>query len=133
MATNSLRKRAPSLPIALFTLSCVISGCEGAGPNPPDATLSSAAARGAGARLFAAHCAICHGPDGEGNGQRQSFMVPAPANLTLPPWSQRAHASRTFLAIRDGVRGTAMASWPTLSDPQTWQLVAYIESLGQGR
>lgn len=60
-------------------------------------------------------------------------MVPMPANLTLPPWSQRAHASRTFLAIRNGVRGTAMAPWPTLSERQIWELVAYIEGLGQGR
>jgi mono/diheme cytochrome c family protein len=60
-------------------------------------------------------------------------MVPAPANLTVPPWAQRAQAGRTFLAIRDGVRGTAMAPWPGFSDRQTWDLVAYIEAIGQGR
>ena len=60
-------------------------------------------------------------------------MTPPPANLTLPPWSTAAGAGRTFLAIRNGVRGTAMASWPVLSDRQTWELVAYIEALGQGR
>lgn len=60
-------------------------------------------------------------------------MTPPPANLTLPPWSTAASAGRTFLAIRNGVRGTAMASWPVLSDRQTWELVAYIEALGQGR
>jgi hypothetical protein len=60
-------------------------------------------------------------------------MTPTPTNLTLPPWSTRAGAGRTFLAIRDGVRGTAMASWPMLSERQTWQLVVYIEGLGQGR
>jgi hypothetical protein len=36
---------------------------------------------------------------------------------------------RTFLAIRNGVPRTAMARWPVLTDPQTWQLVAYITSL----
>jgi len=60
-------------------------------------------------------------------------MTPPPANLTLPPWSTAAGAGRTFLAIRNGVRGTAMASWPALSDRQSWALVAYIETLGQGR
>jgi len=60
-------------------------------------------------------------------------MVPPPANLTVPPWSERANASRTFLAIRDGVPGTAMAAWPILSDEQIWQLVAHIETLPQGR
>ncbi len=60
-------------------------------------------------------------------------MVPSPANLTVPPWSERSGAAGTFLAIRQGVPGTAMAAWPTLSDEQTWQLVAHIETLPQGR
>lgn len=58
-------------------------------------------------------------------------MVPPPADLTVPPWSQPAHAGQTFLTIRNGVRGTAMASWPMLSDRQTWQVVAYILALGK--
>lgn len=37
-------------------------------------------------------------------------------------------AGRKFLAIRNGVRGTAMPSWPMLSDRQNWQLLAYITS-----
>jgi hypothetical protein len=60
-------------------------------------------------------------------------MTPSPANLTLPPWSERAGAGRTFLAVRDGVPGTAMASWPSLSDSEVWQLVAYIETLQGNR
>ena len=60
-------------------------------------------------------------------------MVPRPANLIMPPWSERSEAARTFLAIRQGVPGTAMAAWPTLSDEQLWQLVAHIETLPQGR
>jgi mono/diheme cytochrome c family protein len=56
-------------------------------------------------------------------------MIPPPANLTLPPWSERASARKTFLAIRNGVPGTAMAPWPTLSDAEVWELVAYIETL----
>jgi mono/diheme cytochrome c family protein len=59
-------------------------------------------------------------------------MIPPPANLTLPPWSDSAAAGRTFAAVRQGVPGTAMAPWPTLSDEQIWQLVAYIETLQGG-
>jgi high-affinity iron transporter len=83
--------------------------------------------------LFAANCVICHGARGDGHGRRQESMVPPPANLTVPPWSERAGAARTFLAIRAGVPGSAMAAWPTLSDEQIWQLVAHIETLPQGR
>jgi len=60
-------------------------------------------------------------------------MVPPPADLTMPPWSQPANAGRTFLAIRDGIPRTAMAPWPTLSDEQIWQLVTYVETLQKGR
>lgn len=78
--------------------------------------------------LFAAHCAICHGDRGEGQGLRGAFMYPPPANLTLPPWSEIDQAGRTFLAVRNGVAGTAMAGWPSLSDKDVWDLVAYITS-----
>jgi len=60
-------------------------------------------------------------------------MIPAPANLTLPPWSERSSAGQAFLAIRYGVPGTAMAPWSSLSDAELWQLVAYIETLPGNR
>ena len=91
------------------------------------ATQSSAQQRGA--IIFAANCAICHGAEGNGRGQRQASMNPAPANLTLPPWSEPADAGRTFLAIRNGVPGTAMPSWPMFNDQQIWDVVAYVTSL----
>lgn len=86
-------------------------------------------AQRAGAVLFAADCAICHGASGDGHGMRHDAMSPPPADLTLPPWSQPTAAGRAFLAVRQGIPGTAMAPWPTLSDQQLWQLVAYIETL----
>lgn len=92
--------------------------------------LGSRQAQRAGGELFGADCAICHGANGDGHGLRHSSMSPPPANLTVPPWSELAGAGRTFLAIRQGVAGTAMAPWPALSDEQIWQLVAYVETLG---
>ena len=90
--------------------------------------LASREAQQAGALIFAANCAICHGTRADGRGQRQAGMFPPPANLTLPPWSERANADRTFRDIRNGVPGTAMAGWPTLTDQQIWQVVAYLTS-----
>jgi len=60
-------------------------------------------------------------------------MNPPPANLTLPPWSEEANAPRTYVAIRDGVRGTPMTSWAMLGDRRIWELVAYIGSLKDER
>ena len=51
------------------------------------------------------------------------------AMITVPGLLRASQAARTFAAIRDGVRGTAMAPWPSLSDEQIADLVAYIQTL----
>jgi mono/diheme cytochrome c family protein len=95
----------------------------------PAALLTSREAQDAGGVIFAANCAICHGAKGDGRGQRREAINPPPANLTLPPWSDEASVTRMHGVIRNGVPGTAMPSWPMLSDPQIWNVVAYILSL----
>jgi high-affinity iron transporter len=113
----------------LCAISLIISGCEPSAPDVPAGLLTSAEAQAAGAPLFVANCAICHGAKADGNGRRHAAMTPPPANLTLPPWSEAANATRMFQAIRHGVPGTAMPSWSTLSDRQIWDVVAYIHAL----
>ena len=95
----------------------------------PAGLLTSRAAQQAGGVIFAANCAICHGAKGDGRGQRREGINPPPANLTLPPWSDEASAIRMHGVIQNGMPGTAMASWPMLSDRQIWDVVAYIHSL----
>jgi mono/diheme cytochrome c family protein len=124
----------PPAGIALFTASLVISGCErSATPQAPAGLLDSAEASQAGAAIFAANCAICHGAGADGRGLRREGMNPPPANLTLPPWSDPANAGATFSVIRNGVAGTAMTSWPVFGDQEIWQLIAFIISLGKSR
>jgi mono/diheme cytochrome c family protein len=38
-----------------------------------------------------------------------------------------------FRKIREGVRGTPMAAWPSLDEKTTWDLVAYLMSAGEKR
>ncbi|MGA2843364.1 MAG: cytochrome c [Steroidobacteraceae bacterium] len=128
LAIRWFGNRGRQAGIALFTISLAISGCEREAPNVPAGLLASREARQAGGVIFAANCAICHGVSGDGRGQRRESMNPPPANLTLPPWSEETSAGRTFLAIRNGVPGTAMPSWRILDDRQIWDLVAYITS-----
>jgi mono/diheme cytochrome c family protein len=116
----------PTRVAALFAISLIVSGCERAAPRPPAGLFVSRQARERGGVLFSKHCAICHGANGDGRGRRQEGMHSPPVNLTLPPWSEKANASRTFLAIRNGVRGTTMPAWSVLSDEQIWSLVAYL-------
>jgi len=95
--------------------------------------LASRDAQHAGGVIFAANCAICHGAGADGRGRRREGMNPPPANLTLAPWSEPTNAGQTFMIIRNGVPQTAMAPWPTLTDRQIWQVVAYITSLKASR
>src|SRR5882672_8856245 len=37
----------------------------------------------AGARVYAQHCAVCHGPDGRGNGPAAPSLIPRPRDFTL--------------------------------------------------
>jgi len=48
---------------------------------PPGADLSPAAP--AGARVYAQRCAVCHGPDGRGNGPAAPSLVPRPRDFSL--------------------------------------------------
>jgi mono/diheme cytochrome c family protein len=83
----------------------------------------SAAAVGAGQTLFTQLCQGCHGPAGQGGGDR------GPA-LTTGTFTHGSGDADLFRAIRSGMRGTQMAPFAGVSDTQSWQLVAYLRSLG---
>lgn len=73
----------------------------------------------AGAKLFAASCGGCHGPDGSGG--RGPNLV---RRSLWHPLSDEA----IFKSIRSGVPGTDMP--PTrLTDEETWNLVAFIHAI----
>jgi high-affinity iron transporter len=95
----------------------------------PAGLLSSREAEDAGRVIFAANCAICHGAKGDGRGLRREGMIPPPADLTLLSRPDKAEATRTYRVIKNGTPGSAMPSWPMLSDRQIWDVVAYVHSL----
>jgi cytochrome c oxidase cbb3-type subunit 3 len=79
-----------------------------------------------GAALFAANCAICHGPDGKGS---RSFGAP---NLTDGIWlygGDREAITQTVTNSRHGV----MPAWSKRLDATTIKmLAAYVHSRGGG-
>jgi high-affinity iron transporter len=99
----------------------------------PSSQLGSAEAQGRGRALFAKHCALCHGDTGQGNGPRREGLTQPPRNLADPTWRESTSPRRVFFAIREGVRGTAMPAWSSLSEQETWDLTAYVLSLGEAR
>ena len=75
-----------------------------------------------GARLYQVHCALCHGPKGEGS----RGPVLAKPNLT------RAPDDAALIKILDeGIRGTEMPGADALSDREKRQTAAYVRSLGK--
>jgi mono/diheme cytochrome c family protein len=93
--------------------------------------LASAEAKEHGARLFAEHCALCHGERGDGSGPRREGLSRSPRDFTNATWKQSATPRRVFHSIREGVPGTPMASWKALSEHDAWDMTAYVLSLGE--
>jgi cytochrome c oxidase cbb3-type subunit I/II len=90
---------------------------------PPDLTDPERATSRA---MFAKECAICHGPDGAGNGPSALILAPAPTNFhEVRPTTAYAEA-----ALAHGIRGSAMPRWSGKLSPYEQKLmVRYVRSL----
>ncbi len=82
----------------------------------------------AGKKLYARHCASCHGPQGKGDGG-MALAGGAPSDLTDETWDYGSTDGEIFTAIRDGVSADMLAYKDKLNDQQIWQVVAFIRSL----
>lgn len=79
-----------------------------------------------GAELFAANCAVCHGPAGKGD---RNLGAP---NLTDAIWLFGGDAESLTATISNS-RAGVMPAWQARLDPVTIkQLAAYVHSLGGG-
>jgi mono/diheme cytochrome c family protein len=86
-------------------------------------------ARDRGRALYLQNCALCHGVRADGRGVRREGLSSSPRDFTDVTWQKRYSARRIFFTIREGVRGTSMSAWGSLSDADAWDLVAYTRSL----
>lgn len=75
----------------------------------------------AGRILFEQRCAECHGDQAEGGKKGPSLRA---AEI------QDAEPGAIFWVLTNGVVRRGMPVWSRLPEPQRWQLVSYIKSLG---
>jgi len=75
----------------------------------------------AGRLLFEDHCAECHGDNAEGGKRGPSLRAPEVQNST---------PGTIFWLLTNGVVRRGMPVWSRLPEPQRWQLVRYLKSLG---
>jgi mono/diheme cytochrome c family protein len=79
----------------------------------PDAPL-------AGQKLFAQHCAECHGASAEGGRRAPSLHAEE---------VQAATPGTLFWILTNGVVRRGMPVWSKLPEPQRWQIVTFLKSL----
>jgi mono/diheme cytochrome c family protein len=85
--------------------------------NPLEADPEAVAA---GGKLFAQHCAECHGEAANGGKKAPSLRAEQ---------VQQATPGALFWMLTNGVVRRGMPVWSRLPEPQRWQLVSYIKSL----
>lgn len=112
-------------PENLAALIAVVQGFTAATEDdePTDADLTF------GERVYSAHCAECHGDDGDGNGF-------AASELPIPPTDfrgERPSLAESLRALQSGVEGTSMAPWTDRLDASERLAVAhYVRSFFAG-
>jgi mono/diheme cytochrome c family protein len=74
----------------------------------------------AGGKLFALHCAECHGETAEGGRKAPSLLAEQ---------VQQATPGTLFWILTNGVVRHGMPVWSKLPEPQRWQIVSYLKSL----
>jgi mono/diheme cytochrome c family protein len=75
-----------------------------------------------GSKLFADHCAKCHGSDALGRSKKPSLRTKE---------VQTATDGQIFWLLKNGNRRRGMPSWSTLPEPSRWQIIAYVKTLGE--
>ncbi len=91
-----------------------------------------------GLLVYQAHCAVCHGETGKGDGIAAPYSSPKPRNLTKGQYKLRTTRygkiptdEDIFKIINRGLNGTAMPGWKHLPESDRWSLVAYLKTLAK--
>ena len=85
-----------------------------------------------GEELYRAHCLICHGETGRGDGPAGLSVNPRPADFTKPQGIDDHSDGELFWYISHGIAGSSMPAFENiLSEEERWILVHYIRSFSE--
>jgi mono/diheme cytochrome c family protein len=106
-------------------------------PWPPGADLAADAP--VGRRIYAQRCAVCHGPDGGGNGPASPSLIPRPVDFVRgqfkyksTPGDQPPTDADLVRVVSDGLQASAMPYFRDLLTPtEIRAVVAYVKGLSR--
>jgi putative heme-binding domain-containing protein len=108
--------------VTLFVALTAIAQVDPEYVVPKKNPFASAADLKNGQQLFMGQCARCHGSKGEGG---------RGAVLAEPRLRHAPDDESLFMVIRDGIKGTEMPAGYAVDTRETWELAAYVRSLGR--
>lgn len=79
--------------------------------------------------LYSAQCASCHGSKGDGNGPLAATLDPKPIAFTDQERAQSRSLMALFQVVSQGVEGTSMPSFTTLTVDDRWALAFFVGSM----
>ena len=86
-----------------------------------------------GAEVYSTYCALCHGPQGKGDGIAGRGLKPPPRDFTEGDWKHGGTRIDLFKIITAGSEGTSMAPFAHIAKKERWALVHFIRSLTKNK
>jgi mono/diheme cytochrome c family protein len=81
--------------------------------------------------LYAQNCASCHGPKGDGDGPAGRGLNPSPRRFTQKAdWVNGTRIDSIYKTLEQGIKGSSMVSYVSLTKRDRMALVHYVQSLG---
>jgi mono/diheme cytochrome c family protein len=85
-----------------------------------------------GQAVYAQNCTSCHGPSGLGDGPAGRGLRPGPRNFTQPgEWVNGSRIENIYKTLEQGIKGSSMVSYVSLTKRDRMALVHYVRSLGR--
>lgn len=86
-----------------------------------------------GKTVYANNCAVCHGPNGAGDGAAGAALNPPPRNFIEGKWKKGGDSIGLFGVLQNGIPGSSMASFGHLPVADRWSLVQFIRSITKNK